>query len=175
MRKQDVEDSQTDFADFYRSSRDACLRAVAARTGNRSLAEELVAESFTRALASWPRVRRHPAPQAWIVRSALNAHVSRWRRRKREVPLDQQDLASEDSRDDMLSGGVLAALRRLPTRQQEVITLRILLDLDTNTAAKVLGIAPGTVMTHLSRAIAALRADMRSSPSESFANSEATK
>jgi DNA-directed RNA polymerase specialized sigma24 family protein len=46
------------------------------------------------------------------------------------------------------SGGVdpvlIAALRRLSARQREVLALRIFLDLDTETTAKVLGIAPGT-------------------------------
>ena len=36
----------------------------------------------------------------------------------------------------------MVALGRLPARQREVITLRLLLDLDTETTAQVLGIAP---------------------------------
>ena len=52
---------------------------------------------------------------------------------------------------------VVSALRRLPSRQREVIALRVFLDLDTNTTAEILGIAPGTVKAHLSRAVTALR------------------
>ena len=59
-----------------------------------------------------------------------------------------------------MSGELVAALRRLSLRQREVITLRLLLDLDTETTAQVLGIAPGTVTAHLSRAISALRAQL---------------
>ena len=55
---------------------------------------------------------------------------------------------------------LIAALRRLPARQREVLALRIFLDADTATTARVLGIAPGTVMAHLSRAVAALRRDL---------------
>jgi RNA polymerase sigma factor (sigma-70 family) len=51
----------------------------------------------------------------------------------------------------------LSALARLPKRQREVIALRVFLDLDTRATAVVLGIAPGTVTAHLSRAIAVLR------------------
>jgi RNA polymerase sigma factor (sigma-70 family) len=51
----------------------------------------------------------------------------------------------------------VAALRRLPPRQREVVTLRLLLDLDTETTARLLGIAPGTVSAHLHKAVAALR------------------
>lgn len=149
---------QDEFADFYRSSRDSCLKAVTAVAGNLQLAEDLVAEAFARAWTSWSKVRRHPAPRAWVVRTALNLGVSWWRRR-REVPLADHDAAAPAE----LRGvdpGLIAALRRLPARQREVLALRIFLDLDTETTAKVLRIAPGTVTAHLSRAVTALRRDL---------------
>ncbi len=49
---------------------------------------------------------------------------------------------------------------RLPARQRQVVALRLILDLDTGRTAEVLGIAPGTVMAHMGRAIAALREDL---------------
>jgi DNA-directed RNA polymerase specialized sigma24 family protein len=52
---------------------------------------------------------------------------------------------------------VLTALRSLPPRQREVIVLRVFLDLDIDTTARQLAIAPGTVRAHLSRAMTALR------------------
>ena len=55
---------------------------------------------------------------------------------------------------------VLTALRRLPARQREVIVLRLFLDLDIETTARELGIAPGTVRAHLSRAVTALRHEL---------------
>jgi DNA-directed RNA polymerase specialized sigma24 family protein len=42
-------------------------------------------------------------------------------------------------------------------RQREVVTLRLLFDLDTETTARLLGIAPGTVSAHLHKAVATLR------------------
>jgi RNA polymerase sigma-70 factor (sigma-E family) len=158
-RLQGMGHEQDEFAEFYRASRDSCLRAVAAVIGDPELAEEQVAEAFTRAWMSWGKVRQHAAPKAWVVRTALNLGVSWWRRRRREVPLADHDAATADT-----SGGVdpalIAALRRLPLRQREVLALRIFLDLDTETTAKVIGIAPGTVTAHLSRAVAALRRDL---------------
>src|SRR2546422_1053851 len=62
---------QSEFTEFYKSNRDRCLRAVLAGTGDRQLAEDLVAEAFTRAWMSWHKVRRHPVPSAWVVRTAL--------------------------------------------------------------------------------------------------------
>jgi RNA polymerase sigma-70 factor (sigma-E family) len=151
---------QDEFEDFYRASRDSCLRAVTAVVGDRELAEDQVAEAFARAWTSWGKVRRYTAPRAWVVRTALNLGVSRWRRRHREVPLADHDAAVAAGPGDGVDPALIAALRRLPTRQREVLALRIFLDLDTETTARVIGIAPGTVMAHLSRAVAALRRDL---------------
>ena len=162
MRKRGVEQQTGEFAEFYLTSQDGCLRAVYASVGDRLLAEDLVAEAFSRAWASWRKVSGHPAPQAWIVRTALNTHVSWWRRRRREVAWDGHDAANADAvagtdAVTLLDEQVLAAVRDLPTRQREVLALRVFLDLDTETTARTLGIAPGTVTAHLSRAVATLR------------------
>ena len=72
------------FAGFFAASWDPCLRAVAASTGNMTLAEDQVAEAFALAWASWHKVSRHPALRAWVVRTALNAGASWWQRRARK-------------------------------------------------------------------------------------------
>jgi DNA-directed RNA polymerase specialized sigma24 family protein len=168
-RLQGMGHDQDEFADFYRSSRDSCLRAVTVVVGDRDLAEEQVAEAYARAWASWGKVRRHAAPRAWVVRTALNLGVSWWRRFQREVPLAEHDAAVPAGTGDGVDPTLIAALRRLPARQREVLALRIFLDLDTQTTAKVIGIAPGTVMAHLSRAVAALRRDLPHANSDSHA------
>jgi RNA polymerase sigma-70 factor (ECF subfamily) len=150
-----------DFAEFYASAKDDCLRAVLASTGDVPTAEDLVAEALARAWASWPTVSRHPAPRAWVVRTALNTRVSWWRRRHHEVPFGQAEMPA--ARDGTDEGGVgaelMAAVLRLPLRQRQVVALRIFLDLDTAGTAQVLGIAPGTVTAHMARGLAALRED----------------
>jgi DNA-directed RNA polymerase specialized sigma24 family protein len=158
-----VRQDETGFAEFYRASHQRCLRAVIAGAGRPDLAEDLVAEAFTRALVSWRTVRDHPAPEAWVVRTALNAGTSWWRRHRREVPLGDYDAAAPQRWEPGEPGSgpgpaVLAALRVLPRRQREVIALRVFLDLDIATTARLLGIAPGTVGAHLSRAVTTLRA-----------------
>jgi RNA polymerase sigma-70 factor (sigma-E family) len=159
VRYSSVGDEQAAFAAFYQTNRDACLRAVIASVGDRALAEELVAEAFARAWASWEKVSRHSAPKAWVVRTALNTGVSRWRRHRWEVPLGYHDAAAPVSAESV-DAELAAAVRRLPARQREVIALRVFLDLDTEATANALGIAPGTVTAHLSRAVAALRRDV---------------
>lgn len=152
---------QLEFTEFYETERDRCLRAVLAAVGDRQLAEDLVAEAFTRAWMSWSKVSRHPAPPAWIVRTALNLRISWWRRRRREVELggapDAADAPDGTRGDPAVDPTLLALLRQLPRRQREVIVYRVFVDLDTEATARTLGMAPGTVTAHLSRALATLR------------------
>lgn len=150
-----------EFAEFYRAERDRCLRAVLAVVADRQLAEDLVSEAFTRAWVSWQQVRRHPAPRAWIVRTALNIRVSWWRRRRREVELgDAYEVVDAAGGDPAVDPKLLAMLRQLPRRQREVIVFRVFLDLDTEATARALGMARGTVTAHLSRAVATLRGQL---------------
>ena len=158
-----------DFAEFYRSSRDDCLRTILVIVGDQDSAQELVAEAFARACASWRTVSRHPAPAAWVVRTALNLNISRWRRRRREVPVPDPDMladrpAAAPAAQDPVDPQIMAALLRLPVRQRQVIALRLILDLDTSGTARVLGITPNTVMAHMTRALAALRGDLVPEP-----------
>jgi DNA-directed RNA polymerase specialized sigma24 family protein len=157
---------QPDFTEFYRQSRDACFRAVLVSAGDQDTAQDLVDEAFARAWASWRTVSRHPAPAAWVVRTALNANISRWRRRHREVPVPDPGLVADFPAVPWDSRGpgdprIRAALMRLPVRQRQVVALRLFLDLDTRRTAQVLGIAPGTVKEHLGRALASLRDDLK--------------
>jgi len=59
-----VSQNNAEFAEFFAASRDPCLRAMAAITGNMTLAEDQTAEAFARAWASWHKVRHHPDPRA---------------------------------------------------------------------------------------------------------------
>ena len=101
-----------------------------------------------------------PGARAWVVRAALNTRVSWWRRRRKEVPWADHEPAALEDTTSVFDDSMLAALRRLPARQREVVALRVLLDADTETTAGVLGIAPGTVTAHLSARVATLRREL---------------
>jgi RNA polymerase sigma-70 factor (ECF subfamily) len=166
-----VDHDSAGFAEFYEAARDDCLRAVFASVGDRQAAEDLVAEAFARAWARWRTVSRHPAPRAWVVRTALNTGVSWWRRRRREVFLREPavqapDAAGDGGLDSTVDRELMAVLLRLPVRQRQVVALRLFLDLDTAQTAQTLGVAPGTVTAHLARAIATLRAEFSPAISE---------
>lgn len=161
MRSWGVEQKRREFTGFYAAAKDDCLRIVLVSVGDRQLAEDLVAEAFTRAWMSWWKVRDHPAPRAWVVRTTLNAHVSWWRRRRREVPLAEAG-ASVTWRPAGVDDALASAVRALPARQREVIVLRVFFDLDTEATAALLGVSPGTVGVHLHRVLATLRTQIPS-------------
>jgi RNA polymerase sigma factor (sigma-70 family) len=166
-----VGSQRRDFAEFYRESCDDCLRTVLVSIGDRDTAQDLVDEAFARAFASWRTVGRHPAPAGWVVRTALNANISRWRRRRREVPVPDPGLvadpaAADGAADRSVDPRIMAAVMQLPARQRQVVGLRLFLDLDTGRTAEVLGIAPSTVKAHLARALGALRDTIPTSQQE---------
>ncbi len=65
--------------------------------GDRSLAEDLVQETWMRALDSWPASGLPDDPMAWLVRVAHNTLVSHFRRR-RPVSIDPALIEIEDER-----------------------------------------------------------------------------
>jgi RNA polymerase sigma factor (sigma-70 family) len=153
-----VDNDAAAFAEFYSSAKHDCLRVVLATVRDRPTAEDLVAEAFARAWASWRKVSKHPAPRAWVVRTALNTHRSWWRRRQREFVVADVDVTVTETPAET-DTPLMAAVLRLPLRQRQVITCRLFLDLDTAQTAQTIGIAPGTVTAHLARGIAALRGE----------------
>ena len=170
--RQHVVDSD-EFDDFYASSKDQCFRTVIACGLSAAAAEEALAEGFARAWAAWPQVREFEQPKAWVVRAAVNANISWWRRRRREVALsdvsdvgDASDVSGAPDASSLVLEGtagshdLIVAIRELPQRQREVVALRYLLDLDTAATARWLGIAPGTVTAHLHHALTALRSQL---------------
>jgi DNA-directed RNA polymerase specialized sigma24 family protein len=73
-----------------------------------------------------------------------------------EVPLDDATRPASSPPGEQPAGfddPLIAAIRALPPRQQEVITLRIFFDLDGAATPELLGIPPGTVRAHPSRGL----------------------
>jgi DNA-directed RNA polymerase specialized sigma24 family protein len=65
------------------------------------------AEAFGRACASWSTVSRHPVPAAWVVRTALNANISCWRRRSREVSVPDPGMVADLPAGDGTADGLV--------------------------------------------------------------------
>ena len=137
-------------------------------TGDRNLAEDLASATFERALRMWRRFDpKRASARTWlcqIARSvALDHFRSEQRRRRREdqYSADLPAVADDERLVDGLSPELESALRSLSAADREVIALRVLLELDTPTAARVLGISPTACTTRLNRALQRLEERMR--------------
>ena len=122
--------------------------------GNAALAEDLAAEALTRAYARWRRVRVLDYREAWVLRVVTNLAIDSYA--KRRVPLEESvPLGLEDAA--VLRVTLAQALRALPARQRDAVVLCYLVGLSEADTAEALGVAPGTVKSHLSRAVQHLR------------------
>jgi RNA polymerase sigma-70 factor (ECF subfamily) len=144
------------FSVVAESELDAVHRYLLFLTGNRTVAEDLTGETFEKAFRSWRRFDpRRGTPRAWLCRiarsTALDHFRSEERRRRREERYASDLPKSEETG---LGPGVLeAALARLAPAEREVVALRVLLELDGPTTARVLGISATACSTRLSRAL----------------------
>lgn len=150
------------------------LFARAVRVARRILtdqatAEDVAAEALARAFASWDRIDTSAAYRtAWVLRVATNLAIDVVRHRaNREALVDVtgEDLTHPsviaDEQDAAATRLVLFhALRELPRRQQEALSLRYLVGMSQAETARALGVAPGTVARHVHRGLAGLRAQL---------------
>ena len=135
-------------------------------TRNRAQAEDLSGETFEKALRVWPRFdAARGSARTWLLSiartTALDWFRAEERRRRRErlaAPLDRHDPGFAEG----LSAELEAALRSLSAGEREVIALRVLLELDGEQTARVLGISPTACSTRLSRALKKLEEKVRS-------------
>jgi RNA polymerase sigma-70 factor, ECF subfamily len=126
-------------------------------TGDRFVAEDLAAETFERGLRLWHRFdERRGSPRTWLCQLARTVALDHFRSERRRLQREDRAAVPEQYEDylaDGLSPELEAALRTLTAGEREVIALRVVLELDAATAARVLGISATNCTTRLSRAL----------------------
>ena len=136
---------------------DAVYRYLVFLTGDRSAAEDLAAETFEKAFRGWRRFDpRRGSPRTWLCQIARTTALDWFRaeaRRKRREETYSRDLEHETELFDGLPGPLEQAVKELAPAEREVVALRVLLELDGPSAARVLGISQTACSTRLSRAL----------------------
>jgi RNA polymerase sigma factor (sigma-70 family) len=144
------------FAAVAESELDSVHRYLLFLTGNRSVAEDLTGETFEKAFRMWRRFDpRRGTARSWLCRIARNTALDHFRteeRRRRREERYARDLP-EAEETAIGTSELEAALAQLSPSEREVVALRILLELDGPTAARVLGISATACSTRLSRAL----------------------
>lgn len=147
------------YADAVAEHLDAVYRYLVHLTGDRAAAEDLAAETFEKAFRSWRRFDpARGAPRTWLCAIARSLAID-WfraearRHRREETYVRGLGGQGEAGFGEGLSPALERALARLGPAEREVVALRVLLDLDGPSAARVLGISETACSTRLSRAL----------------------
>ncbi|MBI1727180.1 MAG: sigma-70 family RNA polymerase sigma factor [Candidatus Rokubacteria bacterium] len=156
---------------------DLLYRAALRLTHNRAEAEDLVQETWLRALRHFDQFDPGSNCRAWLLTILRNAFLNRLRREGREIlesdmaateagaaRLEEASVARSSPEEDffqtVLHGDVDRALKTLPLPFRLVVTLADLEGLTYKEVAQVLDCPIGTVMSRLSRARQLLRKEL---------------
>ena len=158
------------FEELFLPHLDAAYNLARWLCGNDDDAEDIVQESYMRALKFFASFRGEE-PRAWLLAIVRNTYYSEWRKRRgiSSVSFDEE-LHIIDSDEPPPTMGVISAnpaallarkqdaqlldraLEALAPEFREPLILRELEDLSYKEIAEVLGVPIGTVMSRLSRA-----------------------
>lgn len=154
------------FEEFADTRLPALLRFAGVLTGDRALAEDVLQEVLVRTHHRWKKIGALDRPELYVRKMIVNEFLS-WRRRTwRLLPAGAGTDLDTGHFPDHAGGyaereSLLAELAKLPRRQRAVLVLRYYEGLSDNQIATALGCSPGTVRGYASRALAALRIEMR--------------
>ena len=137
-------------------------------TKNRAVAEDLTGETFEAAFTKWRRFDpRRGTPRAWLLAIARTTALDWFRADARQTQARGAGAGVAERHGEVTTFGegfspeLAESLQSLSAGEREVVALRIVLDLDGEEAARLLGISPTAVSTRLSRALSKLEERMR--------------
>ena len=157
----DVDPASPDVLALFAREAASLTRLARFYLDDRTAAEDLVQEAFIRLSRSAGRIRRGGNPAAYLRSIVINLardHNRRGLVSLRHRPSAHADApsAEEDAHARAERQEVIDALRALPRRQRDCVTLRYYLDLSIADIAETLGLSSNTVKTHLHRGLASL-------------------
>jgi RNA polymerase sigma-70 factor, ECF subfamily len=143
-----------------------------ALTRNHAQAEDLVQETYVRAIPAMGRLQAHSNMKGWLFTILRNIWLNQLRKWRNGPPLVEIDIGNsvvdrvaEPSRNSFdlyvrkrETEQVRMAIQKLSEEFREIILLREYEDLSYREIASILGCPVGTVMSRLGRARAKLRA-----------------
>ena len=143
------------FCGELRAAKTSLYRLALSITGNDADAQEAVAEAVYKAYARGETLRDKSKCRQWMLKITANEARAICRSRKRVVPMET--LPERAVHAPETDGTLWQAVQRLKRDQREAVVLFYYEELSTEEIARVVGAAPGTVRTRLSRAREQLR------------------
>ncbi len=145
--------------ELYRAHGRPLLAYLARCLGSPQQAEDLLHETFVRALTRLDRLAAAVSPASWLFGIARHLALTARRRRRPTQALSEAAAAPSAEEDPRLEA-MRAALARLPGVHREALELRLRHELSYEEIAEVLGIPVGTVRSRLHHAVRQLRETM---------------
>jgi len=152
-------DRESSYVDYVTARREHLRRVAYALCGDWHRADDLLQTALVKLYVAWPRVRRAGSEDAYVRRILVRASIDESRRpwrRERATDVLPEGPAAEPTGVEERSE-LFAALQALPAQQRASVVLRHWLGLSVAETAHELGISEGTVKSHTSRGLAALR------------------
>jgi len=168
-----LEGNSAAFGDLVRQYQDRLYSAVVHIVGCRSEAEDVVQDAFVQAFVKLKTFKRNSRFYTWLYRIAFNVSISRRRRRKIEIsveqardatgdePADQSDSPSEPIERAERSEKLQQAMQMLTEEHRSIIVLRHMEECAYEEIAEILDISVGTVRSRLHRARAQLLENLK--------------
>lgn len=137
--------------------------------------DDLVQETFIRAMRGQDKYRRHASPKTWLLTIARNLAVDETRRAKHQQPAQimsdfpDSHPTPEDAavlNDEMRI--VMAVLLDLPQPQREVVLLRTMMGMSVSETANILGWTKTRVGVTFHRSLKALRTKLNTDEGGGF-------
>lgn len=155
-------DSEAEYAAWVERAWPVLVRAAVFLGAQPAEAEDLAQTTLVRCYTGWERVSGADNRDAYVYRMLLNTlrDVRRTRWWKGRSGLDADLPPTPDTSDAVATAdAVHRALDGLSPPNRAVVVLRYFVQLTERQTAEVLGIAPGTVKSRLSRSLALLAAN----------------
>jgi RNA polymerase sigma factor (sigma-70 family) len=148
------------FEMFFDATWARAVRMVSRMGLSRQDAEDVVLDAMAVVYDRWARVHLLPYREGWMLKVTANRALRQLKKvnRRRNLGAGLPSVQEEEITTTRIS--VRDGIARLPRRQREVIALRYLADMPEDQVAEVLGLTPGTVKQHTSRARDALRVSL---------------
>ncbi|QYJ05260.1 SigE family RNA polymerase sigma factor [Nocardioides panacisoli] len=155
-------DRNAEFSAYVAARWSRLVRAAVLLGCSQVEAEDVVQTALMRCLIHWSKVQRAEDRDAYVHRIVVNTFTSsrrrRWTREKATADMPEASTPDQTSSIDT-ADAVLRSLDRLSGDQRTAVVLRYYAHLSEHQMAVVLGVAPGTVKSRLSRALQVLADD----------------
>ncbi len=143
------------YGKFYKD----ILAYCSAMTKDRATAEDLVQETYMRAMTHWEDLEDRSRGQcrAWLYKTARNLFIDQVRKQSRETPAEEEQLALAAFQEDLSQAAVGQLIARLPESEKALFTMRYFEGYNSKELGELFDLPPATVRSRLASAKRRLR------------------